>query len=117
MHRPVPTARMRGMSGYAEVFVEFLPTEQGGRRTPVFLGEDTQSRYMPHFVARGGDGVYLAVEFVVGPGGPLPPGGSAFATVRFMNEPQLSYHALQIGAEFDIREGGNTVGWGRVTRR
>jgi hypothetical protein len=103
------------MSGLAEVLVEFIPTSQGGRRTPVSLGEDFEPHYMPHFVVHGGDGTYLGVEFIDGPDRPINPGESTYATVRFMYEPDVSYDALVEGATFDIREGGCTVGSGRVT--
>ena len=105
------------MSGFAEVLVEFLPTDQGGRRTPICLGEDLVARYMPHFRVLDGDGTYLGVEFVDGPDSPVPPGGHTYATVRFMYKLQVSYDALVEGAVFDICEGGRVVGSGRVTRR
>ena len=104
------------MAGFAEVHVEFLPTDQGGRRTPICLSENVATPYMPHLRVIGGDGTYLGVEFVDGPDDPIPPGGRTYATVRFMNEPQISYDALQVGATFDICEGGRVVGSGRVTR-
>jgi hypothetical protein len=105
------------MAGFAEVLVEFLPTDQGGRRTPVFLGEDEATHYMPHFRVTDGDGTYLGVEFVDGPDDPVAPGGRTYATVRFMYEPEVCYDALVVGAVFDICEGGRVVGVGRVTRR
>ena len=105
------------MPGFAEVLVEFTPTDQGGRHLPVLLGEDNTPHYMPHFVVHGGDGTYLGVEFVDGPDDPVMPGGRTYATVRFMYEPDVSYESLIEGATFDIREGGRTVGSGRVTRR
>lgn len=105
------------MTGFAEVHVEFLPTDQGGRRTPICLSEDAVARYMPHFRMIDGDGTYLGVEFVDGPDDPVPPGGSTYATVRFMYERQVSYDALVEGADFEICEGGRVIGFGRVTRR
>lgn len=105
------------MAGFAEVFVEFLPTDQGGRKTPVWLSEDAPGPYRPHVRMRGGDQTYLGVEFVDGPDEPISPGGKSYATVRFMYEARISYEALVVGAEFDICEGGRVVGSGRVTRR
>ena len=105
------------MSGFAEVLVEFLPTDQGGRRTPICLGEDAVTHYMPHLRVTDGDGTYLGVEFVDGPEDPIAPGGRTYATVRLIYEPQVSYDALSEGAVFDICEGGRVVGSGRVTRR
>jgi translation elongation factor EF-Tu-like GTPase len=105
------------MPGFAEVVVEFTPTSQGGRRSPVALGGDATPLYMPHLVVHNGDGTYLGVEFVDGPDYLIEPGDKTYATVRFMYEPEISYDALVEGATFDIREGGRTVGSGRVTRR
>ena len=106
-----------GMAGYAEVFVAFLAPDQGGRQTPICLGEEAIGRYRPHLRVHDGDQVYLGVEFVDGPDGPLPPGGRSHATVRFLFEPHVSYEALVVGAEFDICEGDRVVGSGRVTHR
>lgn len=78
------------MAGFAEVLVEFRPTQQGGRRTPISLGEDATPHYMPHFRLIDGDGAYLGVEFVEGPDNPVSPGDRTYATVRFMYEPQVS---------------------------
>jgi translation elongation factor EF-Tu-like GTPase len=105
------------MPGFAEVFIEFTPTSEGGRCSPVSLGEDAAPHYTPHIVVHGGDGTYLGIEFVDGPDHPVKPGDKTYATVMFMYEPKVSYDALVVGATFDIREGGRTVGWGRVTRR
>lgn len=105
------------MHGFAEVFVEFRPTDQGGRQSSVCLGEDSAPHYMPHFCVHHGDGTYLGIEFVDGPDRPIGPGQGTYATVRFMYEPQVSYEALVEGATFDICEGGRIVGSGRVTRR
>jgi hypothetical protein len=105
------------MAGFAEVFVEFLPPESGGRRTPVHLSTDSPIRYRPHFRVCQGDGEYLGVEFVDGPDDPVAPGGSMYATVRFVYEPRVCYDALVVGAQFEVMEGSRVVGTGRVTRR
>lgn len=103
------------MARFAEVLVKFTPTSQGGRHSPISLGKDASATYRPHFVVHNGDGEYLGVEFTDGPKDPIYPGGCASATVRFMYAPDVSYIALVEGATFDIREGGRTVGSGRVT--
>jgi translation elongation factor EF-Tu-like GTPase len=97
---------------FAEVWVEFLSREAGGRRSPVGLDD---LGYRPHL--RVGDGEYLGVEFVDGPEQPTEPGESTFATVRFLYAPQVDYRALVEGAQFEILEGGRTVGHGHVVRR
>src|SRR5438132_449980 len=105
------------MAGFAEVLIEFLPTEKGGRRTPICLPTDSEAHYCPHFRVCGGDGEYLGVEFVDGPDVPVLPGGRTFATVRFIYEPAVCYDALVVGAQFEVMEGARVVGTGQVTRR
>ena len=105
------------MAGFAEVLIEFLPAEKGGRRVPICLSTDSSDHYRPHFRVRDGDGEYLGVEFVDGPDEPVPPGGSTYATVRFMHEPTVSYDALVVGAQFEVMEGASVVATGQVTRR
>jgi hypothetical protein len=105
------------MAGFAEVLIEVWPTDEGGRRTPIWLSSQTPTHYRPHFRVRGGNGEMLGVEFVDGPDSPVAPGGTTYATVRFVYEPEVCYDELAIGAEFDILEGDRVVGMGRVTRR
>jgi hypothetical protein len=105
------------MSGFAEVLIEFLPTEKGGRRTPVCLTTDASGHYRPHFRVRDGNGEMLGVEFLDGPDEPVMPGGSMYATVRFLYEPEVCYEALVLGTQFDVLEGSRVVGIGRITRR
>jgi translation elongation factor EF-Tu-like GTPase len=99
------------MAGHAAVRIELLPTNKGGRSSPVYLA----SGYCPHLRVWGGNGDYLGVEFVDGPDGPLRPGDSTNATVRFLY-PAVNYDALTVGSEFDIMEGGRSVGFGQVTK-
>lgn len=104
------------MAGFAEVFIQLLNTEQGGRRTPICLSTDDPSHYRPHLRVIGGNGQLLGVEFVDGPDDPVQPGGSAYATVRFFYEPAVCYAELIPGAQFEVLEGPRVVGLGRVTR-
>src|SRR5215475_1947556 len=103
------------MAGFAEVLIEFLATENGGRQTPISLSTDSSARYCPHFRLCDGNGEFLGVEFVDGPDQPIMPGGSTHATVRFLYEPQVCYDALVVGAQFDVIEDSRVVGTGRVT--
>jgi translation elongation factor EF-Tu-like GTPase len=105
------------MAGFAEVLIEFLSTEKGGRRTPICLSADSSARYRPHFRVRDGNSEMLGVEFVDGPDERITPGGRTYATVRFLYEPDVCYDALAVGAGFEILEGGRVVGSGEVTRR
>ena len=103
------------MAEYAEVLITLLPTADGGRSTPIFIGTDSRDSYRPHFRVRGGDGEYLGVGFVDGPDEAVQPGGSTYATVRFMY-PGVNYDPLVVDCEFDIMEGGKVVGSGKVTK-
>ncbi len=94
----------------ARVFVEFLPTIHGGRKSPIVL-----DGYRPHF--RVGGGELLGVEFFDGPSESVQPGGSSNASVRFLYSPNVSYEPLAVGAEFEILEGPNVIGYGRVLKR
>jgi hypothetical protein len=105
------------MAGFAEVLIDFLPTSRGGRRTPICISTDSTALYRPHFRIRDGDGEVLGVEFVDGPDGPVQPGRSTYATVRFLYEPEVRYDALVVGAQIEVLEGSRVVGVGRVTRR
>ena len=109
--------QQRRMDGFAEILVEFLPTENGGRRTPICLSTDAPGHYRPHLRVLGSDGQYLGVEFVDGPDDPVSPGASTYATVRFMYEPEVCYDTLVVGAQFEVMEGSRVVANGRVTRR
>ncbi len=105
------------MAGFAEVLIEFLPTEKGGRRTAICLSTDSPAHYRPHLRVRDGDGEYLGVEFVDGPDEPVSPGCNTYATVRFIYEPEVLYDALVVGAQFEVMEGSRVVGIGQVRRR
>jgi translation elongation factor EF-Tu-like GTPase len=96
----------------AVVQVEFKATAEGGRRAPVWLNT---AQYRPHLRVRGGE--CLGVVFVSGPVGPVEPGSAAEASVAFVYEPGVNYSGLSEGAQFEIVEGSNVVGWGRVVRR
>ncbi|MGC4004437.1 MAG: hypothetical protein QM811_15495 [Pirellulales bacterium] len=104
------------MNRFAEIFIEFLPTEMGGRRTPIHLDGNGPDHYKPHFRIHDGNGVYLGVEFVDGPDRPVFPGGRTYATIRYLYEPEVSYDALKVGVRFDVMEGGRVVATGEVTR-
>lgn len=61
------------MARFAEVLIDFLPTEKGGRRTAICLSTDAAAHYRPHFRLVDGDGEMLGVEFVDGPGDAMVP--------------------------------------------
>src|SRR5687767_12568891 len=104
------------MHPYAELEIDFLPAEEGGRSSPVDLSEDGPARYRPHLRVRGRSEL-LGVEVVDGPDDPVDPGTRTSVTVRFLYEPDVRYDALVVGAEVEVLEGPNVVARGRVTRR
>ena len=107
----------RTASRYLKIWIELTATEDGGRSTPLDLSSEWPVVYRPSLRVRGGSGVLLAVEFVAGPSDPVHPGSGAFATVRLVDAPDVSYAELVPNAEFDLVEGIRIVGHGRVVGR
>jgi hypothetical protein len=101
---------------WAEVLIELLPTDKGGRHEPLNLCNDRPGEYRPHLRVIGGSGEMLGVAFMDGPDNPIPPGGKTFATIKSLYEPDVSYRELVEGAEFEILEGAKVVGNGRVSK-
>lgn len=104
------------MTAIAGVIIEFLTTENGGRRTPICLSREHSAPYRPHFRVRGGNGELLGVEFIEGPDQSVPPGGKICATVAFLHE-KVCYDPLTEGAEFEVLEGSRVVATARVICR
>ena len=100
-----------------EVTIHLLPTESGGRATPLYLG-DHRSRYCPHLRVIGGSYEMLGIIFIDGPKEPTLPGESAQAMIEALYEATgVSYDELVEGARFEIAEGPFVVGHGEVVRR
>ena len=99
---------------WADVFIELLPTERGGRNRPLDLCNDNPGQYRPHLRVIDGSGELLGVAFMDGPDDPVLPGGSTNATVKSLY-PGVSYAELIDGAKFEILEGPHVVGHGTVT--
>jgi elongation factor Tu len=89
-----------------EAEITFVPTEQGGRKTPAFPG------YRPQFYYDGMDWdaahEYPDVEKV------LP--GQTVRTLLTFSRPQIHFGRVVEGMEFLVREGQRTVAHGRVTK-
>jgi translation elongation factor EF-Tu-like GTPase len=111
-----------------EVDVTFLSISEGGRQHPLYFGA-YPGQYWPHLVVgdpkqrkaivRDGNVLieeYLGVTFLDGPE-VIHPGDSFAAKLSLMYHPDVDYSAVVPGATFTIREGGQIVGFGRVTRR
>jgi len=89
-----------------EAEITFVPTDQGGRKTPAF------SNYRPQFYYDGLDWDarhdYPDVESVL-------PGQTVRALLTF-SRPQMHFGRVVEGMEFLVREGQRTVARGRVTK-
>ena len=107
-----------GAARYVKIWIELLPVDEGGRRTPLDLSSEWPVAYRPRLRVRGGQGRLLDVEFVAGPSEPIVPGGTgAHATVRLPPDNGGSHAELVAGAEFDVLEGPRLIGHGRVMSR
>ena len=106
-----------GAGRYVKVWLELLPVDEGGRRTPLDLSSEWPVAYCPQFRVRGGSGRLLDVEFVAGPSEPIVPGSGASATIRLPLSNGAAHAELAPGAEFDVLEGPRLIGRGHVTGR
>ena len=106
-----------GAARYVRIWIELLPVDEGGRRTPLDLSSEWPVAYKPQLRVRGGSGRLLDVEFVAGPSEPITPGSGAAATIRLPQGNGVSHAELVTGAQFDVLEGPRLIGHGRVTGR
>ena len=106
-----------GAAKYVKIWIELLPVDEGGRRTPLDLSSEWPVAYRPQLRVRGGQGRLLDVEFVAGPSEPIAPGAGANATIRLPHDNGVTHSELVTGAEFDVLEGPRLIGFGRVMRR
>ena len=91
-----------GAARYVKVWLELLPVDEGGRRTPLDLSSEWPVAYKPQLRVHGGSGKLLDVEFVAGPSEPIAPGSGAAATLRLPQTNGATHSELVTGAEFDI---------------
>lgn len=108
---------INGAARYAKIWIELLPVDEGGRRTPLDLSSEWPVAYRPQLRVRGGPGRLVDVEFVAGPSEPVSPGSGAHATIRLPLDYATSCADIVTGAEFDVLEGPRLIGFGRVTSR
>ena len=101
---------------WADVLIDLVATESGGRTASLDLCNDQPGQYRPHLRVIGGSSEMLGVAFMDGPDEPVPPGGSTNATIKSLY-PNISYEELVEGARFEILEGPHVVGYGEVVRR
>ena len=106
-----------GAVRYVKIWIELLPVDEGGRRTPLDLSSEWPVAYRPQLRVRGHPRL-LDVEFVAGPSEPIAPGGpGANATIRLPPDNGVSHAELVTGAVFDVLEGPRLIGHGRVLSR
>src|SRR5215207_9961981 len=103
-----------GAARYVKSWIDLLPVDEGGRRTPLDLSSEWPVAYRPQLRVRGGQGRLLDVEFVAGPSDPIVPGSGAQATIRLPPDYATTCVDLVKGAEFDVLEGPRLIGSGRV---
>jgi elongation factor Tu len=91
-----------------EAEIEFLATEDGGRRTPFGTG------YRPNH--RFGDRVEINDALhTYHREGPVAPGESVAASLSLLSAERVSGE-LHVGMQFTVQEGGRIVGRGVITR-
>ena len=91
------------------VQIQFKTEADGGRAAAADLRSGV---YRPHFRVSGGE--YLGVVLCNGPADAVAPGKSACADAVLIYEPHVDYSALNPGVEFDVPEGRQVVGTGKV---
>jgi len=89
-----------------EAEITFVPTEQGGRKTPAFAHYRPQFYYDEH--DWDAEHEYPDVESAL-------PGQTVRAFLRFGN-PAAHFGRVTPGMEFQVREGQRVVAHGRVTK-
>jgi len=94
--------------------ITFLPLEEGGRLFPPEPPWGAGRWYMPHAVVEGST-EYLGVRFL--DGSRVPAGKPGRFVLSLMYFPRVDYSALQPGARFTLREGGQVVAMGQVLER
>lgn len=91
------------------VQIQFKTETDGGRAMAASLRSGI---YRPHFRVSGGE--YLGVVLCNGPADAVAPGASACADAVLIYEPDIDYSALTPGVDFDVLEGRQVVGTGKV---
>lgn len=89
-----------------EAEIRFLTAEEGGRHTPA------KSGYRPQFYYNGHD---WDAHQEYPDAGWVHPGETARMLLWFLC-PDAHFGRVQVGMEFEVREGARVVGRGRVTK-
>ena len=105
------------LAEYADVKIEWVAADKGGRQLPVVLQTHEGRGYRPHFRV-GTSGEYLGVQFTSGDPPTGQPGCEGLATVELLYAPLgVDYSLLIPGARFDVVEGRRVVAYGEIIRR
>ncbi len=93
------------METHLEAEITLLPTEEGGRRVPIF------QRYRPRLLF---DGQFYQSQFIFSQRG-VKPGQTVVVGINLMH-PERLLGKLGAGSRFEFAEGEQVVGSGRVLR-
>ena len=91
-----------------EAQITYLPTDAGGRKTPVYSG------YRPIHDFGNPEGLYGA-EHEYPDVSPIPPGATARAVLWFISPDSLAKRLYE-GFKFTVQDGRQVVGHGVVTK-
>nr|WP_246223640.1 hypothetical protein [Fulvivirga kasyanovii] len=86
--------------------LQYLTTEQGGRRTPAQSGYRPQVKFEFAEMQTSGQQTFIGRELV-------SPGESVRAKIKFLS-PHFFAHTLTKGMGFEFREGGIVIGTGKI---
>jgi len=85
----------------------YRTTEEGGRKTPVFAtGYRPQVKFPFIEMQTSGQQTFLNKDIVY-------PGETVIAEIAIIS-PQFFFNKLNIGSEFDFREGSRIIGTGKI---
>jgi translation elongation factor EF-Tu-like GTPase len=86
--------------------LNYLTTEQGGRRTPAYSGYWPQVKFAFSEMQTGGQQIFLDKEIV-------NPGESVKAEISLLSSEFLK-NSLKTGLVFEFREGSKIMGTGKI---
>jgi len=90
-----------------EAEITLLPTDQGGRETPVLTGYRPAHKIRSDYLTTGVHQYFERSE--------VAPGETVRGTIAFIT-PDAYPHCLSVGQEIDIQEGGRLVGRARIMK-
>lgn len=109
--KPKRPEEVHSQSLHVKALIALLPTEDGGRQTPIFFG------YRPNHAFRFVE-TDLPVQFQIGeisfegdPG--IAPGERREVMIRFLDNPYLSVN-FRVGTRWQLQEGAKVIGEGEI---